>query len=74
MRVWEIRLKPGQRFGFHRHVLDYFWSVTTDGKARAYVSDGTTVEHTYKAGETRHETTPGAISRCTTSPISATPT
>ena len=35
VRVWEIRLKPGQRFGFHRHVLDYFWSVLTDGKARA---------------------------------------
>jgi hypothetical protein len=56
VRVWEIRLKPGQRFGFHRHVLDYFWSVSTDGKACAHVSDGTTVEHTYKAGETRHET------------------
>jgi quercetin dioxygenase-like cupin family protein len=56
VRVWEIRLKPGQRFGFHRHVLDYFWSVLTDGKARAHVSDGTTVEHTYRAGETRHET------------------
>jgi hypothetical protein len=26
------------------------------GAARAYVSDGTTVEHTYQAGETRHET------------------
>lgn len=55
VRVWEIRLKPGERFGFHRHVLDYFWSVSTDGKARAHVSDGTTVEHTYTAGETRHE-------------------
>jgi len=56
VRVWEIRLKPGERFGFHRHVLDYFWSVSTDGKARAHLNDGTTVEHTYKAGETRHET------------------
>jgi quercetin dioxygenase-like cupin family protein len=56
VRVWEIRLKPGERFGFHRHVLDYFWSVLGDGRARAHVSDGTTVEHTYKAGETRHET------------------
>ena len=55
VRVWIIRLQPGERVGFHRHVLDYFWSVLTDGKARAYVSDGTTVEHTYKAGETRHE-------------------
>src|SRR5262252_6503975 len=26
VRVWTIRLKPGQRFGFHRHVLDYFWT------------------------------------------------
>lgn len=56
VRVWEIRLKPGERFGFHRHVLDYFWSVSTDGRARAHVNDGTTVEHTYKAGETRTET------------------
>ena len=55
VRVWMIRLQPGERIGFHRHVLDYFWSVSTDGKARAHVSDGTTVEHTYKAGETRHE-------------------
>src|SRR5207244_1649580 len=50
VRVWEIRLKPGERFGFHRHVLDYFWSVLTDGKARAHVNDGTMVEHTYTAG------------------------
>jgi hypothetical protein len=56
VRVWEIKLKPGERFGFHRHVLDYFWSVSTNGKARAHVNDGTTVEHTYIAGETRHET------------------
>ena len=56
VRVWEIRLKPGERFGFHRHVLDYFWSVSTDGRARAHVNGGTTVEHSYRAGETRHET------------------
>jgi hypothetical protein len=55
VRVWEIRLKPGERFGFHRHVLDYFWSASNAGRARAYVSDGTMVEHTYTAGETRHE-------------------
>ena len=29
------------------------WS--TDGKARAHLDDGTTVEHTYTPGETRHE-------------------
>ena len=55
VRVWTIRLKPGDRVGFHRHVLDYFWSVSTNGRARAHINDGTTVEHTYVAGETRHE-------------------
>jgi beta-alanine degradation protein BauB len=54
-RVWEIRLKPGERFGFHRHVLDYFWSALNAGRARAHLDDGATVEHTYTAGETRHE-------------------
>ena len=56
VRVWEIRLKPGERFGFHRHVLDYFWSALNAGRARAHLDDGSTVEHTYTAGETRHET------------------
>jgi beta-alanine degradation protein BauB len=56
VRVWEIRLKPGERFGFHRHVLDYFWTAVMAGRARAHVNDGSTVEHSYVAGETRHET------------------
>ena len=56
VRVWEIRLKPGERFGFHRHVLDYFWSALNAGRARAHLDGGATVEHTYTAGETRHET------------------
>jgi len=55
VRVWQIRLKPGERFGFHRHVLDYFWSCLNAGRARAHLDDGTTVEHSYTAGETRHE-------------------
>jgi quercetin dioxygenase-like cupin family protein len=54
--IWEIRLKPGERFGFHRHVLDYFWTAVMPGRARAHVNDGSIVEHTYAAGETRHET------------------
>ena len=56
VRVWTIRLKPGQRIGFHRHVLDYFWTAVTGGRGRQHVHDGTTVEYTYAPGETRHET------------------
>jgi quercetin dioxygenase-like cupin family protein len=55
LRVWRIHLKPGQRVGFHRHVLDYFWSAATSGKGRQYFSDGVMREYNYKAGETRHE-------------------
>ena len=56
VRVWTIRLKPGERFGFHRHVLNYFWSAVTPGRGRQHLMDGTTVEYTYQPGETRHET------------------
>ncbi len=55
-RVWIIRLAPGERIGFHRHVLDYFWTSVNGGRGRQHVHDGTTVEYTYEPGETRHET------------------
>ncbi len=54
LRVWHLTLQPGERIGFHRHVLDYFWTVMTDGSAKSNYHDGhTTVTH-YKAGDTRH--------------------
>jgi beta-alanine degradation protein BauB len=56
IRVWIIRLAPGERIGFHRHVLDYFWTCVSGGRARQYVHDGAVVEFTYQPGETRHET------------------
>ena len=49
-------IKPGERVGFHRHVLNYFWTSVTGGRGRQHVHDGTTVEYTYAPGETRHET------------------
>jgi quercetin dioxygenase-like cupin family protein len=56
VRVWMIRLAPGDRIGFHRHVLDYFWTSVSGGRGRQHIHDGTTVEYTYQPGETRHET------------------
>ena len=56
LRVWTIRLKPGERFGFHRHVLNYFWTAVTPCRGRQHLMDGTTVEYSYFPGETRHET------------------
>jgi len=55
VRVWRICLRPGERVGFHRHVLNYFWSAVTSGRGRQHFNDGETREYTYSAGETRHE-------------------
>jgi hypothetical protein len=55
VRVWAIRLKPGERIGFHRHVLDYFWTAVTAGRAISHTQDGGTMERHYFAGETQHE-------------------
>src|SRR5579862_3045275 len=54
-RVWIIRLAPGERTGFHRHVLDYFWTSISGGRGRQHMQDGTTLECSYEPGETRHE-------------------
>ena len=56
VRIWIIRLAPGERIGFHRHVLNYFWTSVNGGRGRQHLMDGTTVEHSYFPGETRHET------------------
>ncbi|WP_405582413.1 hypothetical protein [Streptomyces sp. NBC_01092] len=54
VRVWEIRLAPGERLPAHRHVLDYFWTAVTAGRSRQHTSDGTTRDVAYEQGETRH--------------------
>ena len=54
VRVWEIRLAPGERWHAHRHVLDYFWTAVTAGHSRQHTFDGTTRDVSYAVGETRH--------------------
>ena len=54
MRIWHLRLPAGDRCTFHRHVLNYFWTCHTHGKARGYASDGRITETVHFAGDTRH--------------------
>ena len=54
VRVWEIRLAPGERWHAHRHVLDYFWTAVTAGNSRQHTHDGTMRDVAYQPGETRH--------------------
>ncbi len=53
-RVWLLTLQPGERLPFHTHVLDYFWTATSPGKARSRYADGRVEEPVYEIGTTRH--------------------
>ncbi|MET3410428.1 Cupin domain protein [Methylobacterium sp. UNC300MFChir4.1] len=53
-RVWTIVLAPGDRIGFHTHVLDYFWTAVTAGRARSHYGDGRVAEVDYRAGDIQH--------------------
>jgi beta-alanine degradation protein BauB len=54
VRVWTIALQPGERLPFHCHMLNYFWTATSQGQARSHYEDGRVAETTYKPGDTRH--------------------
>ncbi len=56
VRVWHLRLPPGKRCPFHRHVLDYFWTCHTSGTARGYFEDGRVVDVDHYAGHTKQMT------------------
>ena len=49
-----LSLPPGGRIGFHRHVLDCFWTATCDGGARSHYADGRAVEKECATGGTCH--------------------
>lgn len=54
MRIWHLRLGPGESLPAHRHDRPYFWTVLTDGKARSRYGDGRVVDVTYRKGQTQH--------------------
>ena len=40
VRVWDLRLEPGESTGMHRHVHDYLYVVVGDGKLQGVSADG----------------------------------
>ncbi|WP_214107713.1 hypothetical protein [Acrocarpospora catenulata] len=54
VRVWYIKLAPGERLPAHRHVNDYFWTALRDGLSIQHTDDGGTRKVAYTAGQTRH--------------------
>lgn len=54
VRVWEIRLGPGQRAPFHVHLRRYFWTIVAGGRVLQRFADGTFHEREVQEGDTRY--------------------
>lgn len=54
VRVWEVRLEPGQRGPFHIHDGRYFWTCVEPGQARQRYGDGTWKDLAYGVGTTMY--------------------
>lgn len=52
VRVWEVRLQPGERGDFHLHDRNYFWTVVDGGIGKQRSPDGTYVLRRYDTGDT----------------------
>ncbi|MFM8998479.1 MAG: hypothetical protein ACKOKE_00045 [Actinomycetota bacterium] len=52
VRVWEVRLEPGERAPFHAHTRPYFWTCVAPGRALQRLADGSIRLRTYDLGET----------------------
>ena len=54
VRVFEVRLDPGERGPFHIHDHTYFWTVVEPGRGKQRFVDGTYVIRDYGLGDTRY--------------------
>ena len=54
VRVWEVRLVPGERTPFHAHATRYFWTCVDPGVGRQRYVDGSMKVLRYQAGDTRY--------------------
>jgi len=52
VRIWELRLDPGERSPFHWHTTTYFFVCVDGGRARTRFPNGTVIEMDYEAGFT----------------------
>jgi beta-alanine degradation protein BauB len=54
IKVWEVRLEPGERGPFHAHTRRYFWTVVDGGIGLQRSPDGTFKVREYKVGDTSY--------------------
>ncbi|MGZ4133454.1 MAG: hydantoinase/oxoprolinase family protein, partial [Actinomycetota bacterium] len=53
VRVWEVRLEPGERGPFHAHTRPYLWTCVEPGLGKQRSPDGTVKVRRYAPGETQ---------------------
>lgn len=54
IRVWEVRLEPGERGPFHNHTRNYFWTVVEGSRGLQRFADGTYAVREYRVGDTKY--------------------
>lgn len=54
VRVWEVRLEPGERGPFHVHDQTYLWTVVEAGRGLQRFPDGSLVVKGYALGQTKY--------------------
>jgi hypothetical protein len=55
VRVWDLRLAPGESTGLHAHHCDYFYVVIGDGELEAINPDGSVLHRgTMRDGEVHY--------------------
>lgn len=56
VKVWEVRLAPGERGPFHAHTRNYFWTVVDAGVGKQRLADGSYMVRDYEVGQTQFST------------------
>jgi beta-alanine degradation protein BauB len=56
VRIFEVRLEPGERGPFHVHDATYFWTVVEPGRGLQRFADGSFVVRNYALGDTKYLT------------------
>jgi oxalate decarboxylase/phosphoglucose isomerase-like protein (cupin superfamily) len=54
LKVWEVKLEPGERGPFHAHTRNYFWTVVEGGRGLQRLGDGTVSIRDYEVGDTSY--------------------
>ncbi len=54
LKVWEVKLQPGERGPFHNHTRNYFWTVVEGSRGLQRFADGSYVVRDYRVGDTKY--------------------